>query len=91
MIFFQSVIADHVPKRVILIRSRDKPWFDAECCRAYELKQRVFSAWRRLRSNEAFGQFRGAQRNAKSVYIAAQRNFVAGIRDTLAFADCAHK
>ena len=52
--FIESVIADHGPKRVMLIRSRDKPWFDAECRRAYELKQRAFSAWRRNRSNEAF-------------------------------------
>jgi len=89
--FVKQLVLRHVPVREIRIRSRDRPWFDASCRRAYELKQRCYSEWRRLRTGAAFEDFRVAQRRAKVVYGEAERAFVRRARETLGSVDSAHR
>ena len=39
IIFFRDLLSHHILKRRILVRSTDKPWFTAECRRAFDGKQ----------------------------------------------------
>ena len=90
-LFFRQLISKYVPVKSVLVRSRDKPWFDGDCRRAFEAKQHAYSKWRRLRTGESLLELRAAQRRAQSVYDVAERNFYERTRDTLASADCSHK
>ena len=42
-----TVLARHVPSKIIKIRTNDQPWFDESCRRAYHDKQTRFNVWRR--------------------------------------------
>ena len=47
-----DIVRRRVPKRVLRIRSSDKPWFTPECRRAYDRKQASYRAWTRARTRE---------------------------------------
>ena len=38
-----------VPTKVIRVRNKDKPWFNADCRRAFDLKQEAHRRWSRDR------------------------------------------
>jgi hypothetical protein len=40
-----TAIERFVPKSTLLLRSRDKPWFDVECRRAFDAKQEAYHSW----------------------------------------------
>ena len=53
-----EILQRHVPTQVIVVRSRDAPWFDDVCRRTYQMKQEVFSSWSVTRSAHHFQRFK---------------------------------
>ena len=41
----------HIPRKTILLRTNDQPWFDESCRRAHHRKQTLFHVWRRIGPN----------------------------------------
>ena len=44
------LVGCYVPTKVILVRNKDKPWFDDQCRHAFGLKQEAHLQWTRDRS-----------------------------------------
>ena len=89
--YFSEIVQQHVPTRVILVRSRDAPWFDDACRRAYQMKQEAFSCWSVTRSAHDFQRFKELQRYAKRVYADAEGLFRARSSELLSSSVCPHK
>ncbi|MEL7079479.1 MAG: reverse transcriptase family protein, partial [Cyanobacteria bacterium J06582_2] len=69
------IVERHIPRRVIKIRTSDKPWFNENCRRAQQNKQTKFNIWRRNRSHENWNAFAQARREANGVYHNAEKNY----------------
>ena len=70
-----SILERHIPRRIIKIRTNDKPWFDDSCRRAYHDKQTKLNAWRRNRCRDTFESFAESRRAANRVYSAAEKRY----------------
>ena len=46
-----------VPAKVIRVRNKDKPWFNDDCRRAFDLKQKAHLRWTRDRSRVNWDEF----------------------------------
>ena len=46
-----------VPTKVILVRNKDKPWFNDDCRLALDIKQAAHLRWTRDRSRDNWDQF----------------------------------
>ena len=57
-----------VPTKVIHVRHKDKPWFDGDRRRAFDLKQKAHLRWTRDRSQVNWDEFVHYQRRANEVY-----------------------
>ena len=79
-----TILARHVPSRIIKIRTNDQPWFDESCRRAYHDKQSKFNAWRRNRTRENFEIFTQSRRTANRVYHRAERLYNNNLKSKLA-------
>ena len=69
------VIRDRVPKRTIVVRARDKPWFDGQCALAHCEKQRAYKVCSRSRTQADWEEHRVMLRRAQLVYGDAERSF----------------
>ena len=74
-----------VPTKVIRVRNKDKPWFNDDCRRAFDIKQGAYLRWTRDRSRVNWDAFGNA------VYAEAMRQFSVRSRDVLMNAQCPHK
>ena len=41
------LVRRYVPTKIIRVRNKDKPWFDDQCRRAFDLKQEAHLRWTR--------------------------------------------
>ena len=85
-----DIIARRVPTCVISYRSRDAPWFTAECRRAYDTKQTAYREWTRSRSQNSWNNYQLARAEAGNVYEAAKQVHFARSRDVLSEATSSH-
>ena len=51
------LVGRYVPTKIIHVRNKDKPWFDDQCRRAFDLKQEVHLRWTRDRSRVNWDEF----------------------------------
>ena len=86
-----GILRRRVPVRKLRIRSNDKPWFDAECRGAYDLKQTAYREWSRDRSVLKWNNFLALRTRAEQVYDDAEERYNTRIRTTLAEASQPHK
>ena len=77
--------------KVICVWNKDKPWFNHDCRRAFDLKQEANLRWTHDRSRVNWDEFVHYQRRAYAVYAEAMRQFSARSRDVLMNAQCPHK
>ena len=59
------VIRDRVPKRTIVVRTRDKPWFDDRCPLTHCAKQRTYRVRGRNRTQADWEEYRVARRRTQ--------------------------
>ena len=71
--------------------NKDKPWFDDQCRRAFDLKQEAHIYWTRDRSHVDWEQFVRCQVRAHETYSEARRQFSVRNRDVLMNAQSPHK
>ena len=64
-----------VPTKVILVRNKDKPWFNDDCRLAFDITQGAHLRWTRDRSRVNWDEFVHYQRRANVVYAEAMRQF----------------
>ena len=55
------LVGRYVLTKVIRVRNRDKPWFDDQCRRAFDLKQEAHLRWTRDRSRVNWEEFSHCQ------------------------------
>ena len=80
-----------VPTKVIRMRNKDKPWFNDDCRRAFDLKQEAHRRWSRDRSRVNWDEFVHYQWRANVIYAEARGQFSVRNRDVLMNAQCPHK
>ena len=85
------LVEGFVPTEAILVRNKDKPWFNDDCRRASDFKQEAHLRWTRDRSRLNWDEFVHYQRRANAVYAEAMRQFSVRSRDVLINAQCPHK
>ena len=51
------LVGRYVPTKIIRVRNKDKPWFDDQCRRAFDLKQKAHLQWTRDRSRVNWEEF----------------------------------
>ena len=86
-----DVIARYVPSRMIRIRSRDKPWFDEACRRAFDAKQVAYRAWCRARSPQCWIAYVRLRDAAEVVFSRSRREHDLRTRATLEGSASCHK
>ena len=59
--------------KVSRVRNKDKPWFNCDCRRAFDLKQEAHFRWTRYLSRVNWGDFGHYHRRAIEVYAEAGR------------------
>ena len=79
-----TVLATHVPSKIIKIRTNDQPWFNESCRQAYHDKQTKFNAWRRNQTRANFVMFTQARRESNRVYHRAERAYNDDLKRKLA-------
>ena len=65
----------HIPRKTILLRTNDQPWFDESCRRAHHRKQTLFHVWRRNRSQLNYLNFSEARRDANRIFHEAEKRY----------------
>ena len=73
------------------MRSKDKPWFNDDCRRAFDLKQEAHLRSTPDRSQVNLDECVHYQRRANAVYAEAMRQFSVRSQDVLMNAKCPHK
>jgi hypothetical protein len=86
-----SLIERFIPTKVIRLRNKDKPWFNDDCRRAFDLKQCAYHRWTRDRSQANWSDFSECQRSANGVYGVAEGQYNAKCKDVLLNATNSHK
>ena len=66
------LVGRYVPTKIIRVRNKDKPWFDVQCRRAFDLKQDAHFRWTRDRSRVNWGEFVRCQVRANETYSEAK-------------------
>ena len=77
--------------KVIRVCNKDKPWFNGDCRRAFNLKQEAHLRWSRDHSLVNWDEFIHYQRRANEVYTEAGLQFSVRSQDVLMNAQCPHK
>ena len=85
------LVGRYVPTKVIRVRNKDKPWFDDQYMRAFDLKQEAQLRWTRDRSPVKWEEFVHCQVRANETYSEARRLFSVRKRDLLMNAQSPHK
>ena len=78
-----DVITKFIPSRVIKVRSRDKPWFDESCRRAFDAKQTAYRAWCRVRSPLLWNAYVVARDEAGAIFSRSEDDYKYRIKHTL--------
>ena len=65
----------HIPRKTILLRTNDQPWFDESCRRAHHRKQTLFHVWRRNRSQLNYLNFSEVRREANRIFHEAEKRY----------------
>ena len=78
-----GILQCHVRTKTIKIRSKDKPWFDAECRVAYDEKQAACRRWQRSRVRENYISYVEARDQAEDIYAAAVNRYDQDVRQRL--------
>ena len=68
-------IRDRVPKRTVMVRTRDKPWFVDRYVFARRAKHRAYRVWSRSRMQANWEEYRVACCYAQRLYVKAERPF----------------
>ena len=77
------LVGRYVPTKVIRVHNKDKPWFDDQCRRAFDLKQEAHFQWTRDHSRIHWEEFLRCQVRANKTYSEARRQFCVKNRDVL--------
>ena len=85
------LVGRYVHTMVIRVRNRDKPWFNDQCRRVFDLKQGVHLWWTRDRSRVNWEDFVHSQVRANETYSEVERHFRGGSRDVLMNVQSPHK
>ena len=85
------LVGRYVVTKVILVRNKDKPWFDDQCRHAFGLKQEAHLRWTRDRSRVNWKKFVRCQGRANETYSEAKSQFSDKNRDVLINVDSPHK
>ena len=85
------LVGRYVPTKVIRVRNKDKPWFDDQYRRAFDLKQVAYLSWTRGRSRVNWEEFAHCQVRANETYSEARRQVSVRSRDMLINAQSPHK
>ena len=62
------LVGRYVPTKVIIVRNKDKPWFDDQCTHAFGLKLKAHLRWTRDRSRVNWEEFVRYQMRANETY-----------------------
>ena len=85
------LVGRYVPTKVILVRNKDKPWFDDQCRHAFGLKQEAHLRWTSDRSRVNWEEFVHCQVRAIETYSEAKCQFSDRNRDVLMNVESPHK
>ena len=66
------VIRDRVPKRTIVVRTDEEPWFEDWCVSAYFAKQTAYRMWSLSRTQADWVEYRLARRYAQLLHVDAE-------------------
>ena len=69
------LVGRYVPTKVIRVRNKDKPWFDDQCRRAFDLKQEAHLRWTRDRSRVNWEEYVRCQVRTREAYSVAKHLF----------------
>ena len=73
------------------MHNKDKPWFDDQCRRVFDLQQEAYLRWTRDRSRVNWEEFVHCQVSANETYSEARRQFSVRSRDLLINAQSPNK
>ena len=73
------------------MRNKDKPLFNEDCSRAFDLKQKAHLRWTRDSSRVNWDEFVHYQTRVNAAYAEAMRQFSVRSKDVLKNAQCPHK
>ena len=62
------LVACYVPTKIIHVRNKDKPWFDDQCRRAFDVAQEAHLLCTRERSRVTWEEFVRCQVRANETY-----------------------
>ena len=65
----------HIPRKTILLRTNNQPWFEESCRRAHHCKQTLFHVWRHNRSQLNYLNFLEARRDANRIFHEAEKRY----------------
>ena len=85
------LVGRYVPTKLIRVRNRDKPWFDDQCRRAFDLNQEAHLRWTRDRSQVNWEEFVHCQVRANETYSEAKHQFSVRNIDVLMNVQSPHK
>ena len=69
------LVGHYVPIKIIRVCNKDKPWFDDQCRRAFDLKQKAHLRWTRGSSRVNWEEFVRCQVRANETYSEAKHQF----------------
>ena len=85
------LVGRYVPTKIIRVRNKDKPWFDDQCRRAFDLKQEAHLRWTGDRSRDNWEEFVRCQVRANETYSEAKHQFSVRNIDVLMNVQSPHK
>ena len=85
------LVGRFVPTKVILVRNKDKSWFDDQCRHAFGLKQEAHLRWTRDRSRVNWEEFVRCQVRGNETCSEDKRQYSARNNDVLMNAQSPHK
>ena len=90
-VHFSLLVERFVPTKVIRVCNKDKPWFNNDCRRSFDLNQEAHLRCTHDRSRVNWEEFVHYQRIANAVYAEAMGQFSVRSKDVLMNAQCPHK
>ena len=85
------LVGRYVPTKIIRMRNKDKPWFDDQCRRAFDLKQEAHLRWTRDWSRVIWEEFICCHVRANETYSEAKHQFSVRNIDVLMNVQSPHK
>ena len=85
------LVGRYIPTKIIRVRNKDKPWFDDQCRRAFDLKQEAHLRWTRDRCRVNWEEFVCCQVRANKTYSEVKHQFSVRNIDVLMNVQSPHK